>query len=112
MGKKLATTPRSRIKSSLHRLFLRSRERATAIKRDGYTCCRCRVKQSLANGREIYVEVHHKNGVKWDDIIEYIFQQLLVDPSNLETLCTDCHKAEHGTEYRTKERSANGRIHI
>lgn len=94
-SRKLPNTPRSRIKSALHKLFLRSRERAAALKRDGYTCCVCRAKQSRASGREIYVEVHHKNGVRWTEIIDYIFAQLLVDPSKLETLCTDCHKKEH-----------------
>ena len=60
MGKRLLITPNSKIKASLRQLFLRSRERAAAIKRDGYTCQVCGAKQSRAQGREVYVEVHHK----------------------------------------------------
>lgn len=95
---KLPYTPRSRIKGALHRLWLRSRERAAALKRDQYTCQRCGKKQSTAKGREQSVCVHHINGVKWAEIIEYVYQQLLVSPDLLETLCQDCHDNEHEAE--------------
>jgi hypothetical protein len=95
MPKKSPNTTNSQIKSALHRLFLRSRERGRRIKDDKYTCQRCGLKQSKAKGREVKVEVHHINGVKWADIIQYIRDQLLVDPDKLETLCLKCHKDEH-----------------
>ena len=91
MGKKLPTTPRSRIKSALRQLWLRSRERAKRLKDDKYTCQECGIKQSRAKGKEVYVEVHHRHGVDWAELIDLVFERLLVDPSELETLCVDCH---------------------
>jgi predicted HNH restriction endonuclease len=43
------------------------------------------------------VQVHHKKGIaQWEKIIDLIFAEILVDPSLLEAVCVDCHKAEHG----------------
>jgi 5-methylcytosine-specific restriction endonuclease McrA len=70
---------------------LRSRERASAIKRDNYTCRCCGAKQSKAKGREVYVEVHHVGGIEWEQLINEVYRVLLVDPANLETLCKSCH---------------------
>jgi 5-methylcytosine-specific restriction endonuclease McrA len=93
MGKKLFYTPNSRIRAALRQLFLRSRERATAIKRDKYTCVKCGRKQSKAVGKEFKVQVHHKCGVdNWDKLFEAVRQYLLCDPGLMETLCEDCHK--------------------
>ena len=93
MGKKLPYTPNSRIKSALRQLWLRSRERAAAIKRDDYRCQRCRGKQSKAKGKEFKVEVHHLEGVEnWAEIYRTVKKYLLVDPEYLETLCPECHK--------------------
>ncbi len=85
------TTPRSQVRSALRQLWLRSRERAAAIKRDKYTCQECGVKQSKAKGREIKVEVDHLNGIVWEQMIDYIYRHLLVDPGYLETVCKGCH---------------------
>ena len=93
MGKKLPYTPNSQIRSALRNLWLRSRERSRALKRDNYSCVRCGVKQSKAKGREIEVEVHHKEGVtNWDELFFAIKEFLLCDPEDMETLCKDCHK--------------------
>jgi predicted HNH restriction endonuclease len=93
MGKRLPYTPNSRIKSALRQLWLRSRERAAALKRDGYTCQCCGIKQSRAKGREVYVEVHHAEGVlNWDHLYTAIRHWLLCNPEHLVTLCKDCHK--------------------
>jgi 5-methylcytosine-specific restriction endonuclease McrA len=95
LGKRLEYTPNSAIKAALRALWLRSRERAAAIKRDEYTCSRCGAKQSKAKGREVLVEVHHKEGVmNWNEIYRVIRQYLLCGPENMETLCKDCHKME------------------
>ena len=92
MGKRLPYTPRSRIRSALRQLFLRSRERAAAMKRDGYTCQGCGVKQSRAKDREVYVEVHHKEGVEnWEALFDAVYKYLLCDPRGMETLCKKCH---------------------
>jgi len=88
-------TPNSRIKAALHKLWLQSRERAAAIRRDGYTCQHCGVKQSTAKGKERKVVVHHLDGVEWENILAYIRRHLLVEPRKLVTLCPDCHKREH-----------------
>ena len=97
MGKKLASTPRSKVKNAIRQLWLRSRERAAAIKRDKYTCQKCGVKQSKAKGKEQRVEVHHKHlGIQnWDKIIDLIFEEILVHPDELETICPECHQLEH-----------------
>jgi len=103
--KKLPYTPNSKIRSALRRLFLRSRERSTALKRDKYTCRCCGAKQSRAKGKEVYVEIHHKEGVlNWDKLFKAIREYLLCDPLFLETLCDKCHK-EGGSDVE-KEKSS------
>jgi len=96
MGKKLPTTPRSKVRAAIRQLWLRSRERAAALKRDGYCCQHCGVKQSKAKGKEQRVEVHHLDGIEWENIIDYIFRHVLIDPKGLETICPACHEKEHG----------------
>ena len=96
MAKKLPYTPNNKIKSALRQLWLRSRERAAAIKRDEYRCQRCGGKQSKAKGKEFKVEVHHKSGIEnWQELYDSVRKNLLVDPENLETLCKECHKKDH-----------------
>jgi len=95
MGKRLPYTPNSKIRAALRRLFLRSRERATALKRDGYTCKKCNAKQSRAKGKEVFVEVHHLEGcLNWDELFIAVRKYLLCDPKFLETLCVKCHEEE------------------
>lgn len=85
-------TPRSRIKGMLRQIFLRSRERAEALKRDHYSCQKCGIKASTAKGREVKVQVHHKRGIfVWDKVIDLIYDEILCDPIDLETLCVSCH---------------------
>lgn len=100
---KLPTTPRSRIRAALHQLWLRSRERAAAIKRENGCCERCGAKRSVARGREVTLEVHHRDGIDWPALIDLVYERLLVDPSRLEVLCRECHGAEHEriTEHET-----------
>lgn len=96
MGKKLPNTPRSKVRNALRQLWLRSRERAAALKREKYTCQRCGVKQSKAKGKEQKVEVHHKEGIgNWEIVIDAIIAEILCDPSNLEVVCPNCHDKEH-----------------
>ena len=93
MGKRLSYTPRSQVRSALRRLWLRSRERAAALKRDKYTCQCCGRKQSKAKGKEVKVEVHHVEGVgNWDATMNVIYEQLLCLPDKLETQCKECHE--------------------
>ena len=92
MGIRLPYTPNSRIRACLRQLFLRSRERAKAIKRDKYTCQICGKKQSKAKGREQKVEVHHKTGIDWNGVCDLIRIKVLQKTEDLETLCIDCHK--------------------
>ena len=103
MAKKLPYTPNSRIKSALRQLWLRSRERAKRLKIDNYTCQKCGIKQSRAKGREVYIEVNHKEGVlNWEEVYRVIREFLLCDPEYLETLCKECHKQE--TERQNNEK--------
>jgi len=95
MGRKAAYTPNSKIRSAFRQLWLRSRERQAALKRDKYTCS-CGRKQSRAKGKEVKVQVHHRDGeIQWDKIIQFIRETLLVPPELLETLCEECHKEKH-----------------
>jgi len=94
MGKKLPHTPNSQIKNALRQVWLRSRERAAALKRTGYCCEVCGIKQSVAKGREVKLEVHHINGIDWSGLVDLIRERMLPDPSELEPLCVECHRKE------------------
>lgn len=94
MSRKQPNTPRSRIRSALRQVFLRSRERAAVLKEAGYTCS-CGLKQSKAKGREVSVQVHHRSGVdNWSEIIDAVYVALL-NKNDMEVLCKACHDAEH-----------------
>ena len=98
IGRRLPTTPKSQIKNALRQIWLRSRERAAALKRDNYSCQICGKKQSVAKGREVKVHVHHINEIDWDGVVELIIDRLLPDPSELKTYCKECHVEEHRKE--------------
>ena len=95
MGKRLPYTPNGRIRSALRLLWLRSRERAAALRATGYCCADCGVKQSAAKGREVRLDVHHRKPVDWDGIFDDLRRRLLVPPEGLEPLCDDCHAKRH-----------------
>jgi predicted HNH restriction endonuclease len=99
MGKKLKYTPNSRIRACLRQLFMRSRERAACLKAAGNCCESCGVKASKANGREVDVFVHHKDGIEnWDALFKAVREFLLCDPKNMECLCKKCHEEKHKEE--------------
>ena len=105
MGRRLPYTPNAKIKAALRQLFLRSRERAAAMKRDKYCCVRCGVKKSVAKGREVKCEVHHRSGVlNWQPIYELI-RKYLLNESDMETLCESCHKKETEKQLTPKDNS-------
>jgi hypothetical protein len=100
MGKRLLTTPKSRVKNALRQVWLRSRERAAAIKREEARCECCGAKQSVAKGREVKLEVHHKTGIlNWDAILDAVYKYLLCDPGELQVLCKRCHDEHHSEEF-------------
>ncbi len=98
MGKRLPHTPRSKVRAALQQLWLRSRERAAALKTAGYRCEECGAKQSAAKGRVVALEVHHMNGVEWEQVIDYVYRHLLCNPADLEVLCKACHEDRHEHE--------------
>ena len=103
---KSTQTPKSQIKSALRQLWLRSRERGMAVKRDGNTCTKCGAKNSRAKGREVYVEVHHKFGIQnWNEIYAAIYKNLLIHPDELVCLCKECHGEQ---EHEEDEPQYNG----
>jgi predicted HNH restriction endonuclease len=93
MGKRSPNTPKSRVKNAIRQVWLRSRERAAALKKTGYCCERCEVKQSKAKGREVKVQVHHVDGIDWDGVVDLVIERVL--RGDLEVLCEDCHGKEH-----------------
>lgn len=98
MKSKTPTPLRSRLRSALRMVWMRSPERAAALKRDNYTCQvpGCGKKQSKAKGREIKVEVHHIEGIfDWAEVLDFIGAcGLFCNKNFLRTVCTDCHKKE------------------
>jgi predicted HNH restriction endonuclease len=85
-------TPASRIRNALRLLWLRSRERAEALKNTGYCCSVCGAKQSTAKGREVKLQVHHVDGCDWDGVIETIRKKILQTPDRLTPVCKPCHE--------------------
>ena len=104
MGRKKPETPLSQIVTALRGyVWLRSRERTAALKREGYTSERCNAKQSKAKGREVKVVVHHRNGINWKGLAELIRERLLPHPSELEVLCKKCNDLEHPPKKQAKQ---------
>jgi hypothetical protein len=90
------------VRAALRQLFLRSRERAAALKAAKNCCAKCGAKASKKQGHEVKVQVHHLQGIgNWDKIIGLIFEELLCDPKYLQVLCVACHDVE--TEHQRKE---------
>ena len=99
MGKRLPTTPRSRVRSALRQVWLRSRERAACLKAAGNRCARCTAKSSKAKGREVSIEVHHITPIDvWAEVLELVYRRILCDPSQMVCLCRSCHAKIHGED--------------
>jgi len=64
-------------------LWLRSRERAQALKNTNYCCAYCGIKQSTAKGREVKLDVHHLDQINWDGLCDLIRERLLQTPERL-----------------------------
>lgn len=105
MSRKLPFTPNSKIRQALRVLWLRSRERSQALKNTNYCCAYCGVKQSVAKGREVRLDVHHMNGIDWLGLCDLIRQRLLQSPEKLAPICENCH--EKITEKQQKRNDAN-----
>ena len=95
MPRKQPNTPRSRIRSTLRQLWMRSRERAAALKRSGNSCELCGELSDKRKGGTAKLEVHHLDGIEWNNILDYVERHILVDPAKLEVLCKCCHAKEH-----------------
>lgn len=88
----MSLTPKYLIVRQLRQLWMRSREKSAAMKRDNYSCVCCGVKKSVAKGKEQKIEVHHKKGeINWDKLVKVLREDLLCSVDDLETLCPDCH---------------------
>lgn len=96
--KKSNITTDSKIKSSLRRLWLYSRERSEALKVAKYTCECCGKKKS----KDVKIHVHHKTQIDWKKIYKYIRQRLLCSHKVLQVVCVDCHKNIHYGEKKAK----------
>jgi hypothetical protein len=53
--------------------------RMSIRERDKYTCQKCGIKQTMAKGKEVKIEIHHKNHVlNWGKIFECIKENLFL----------------------------------
>ncbi len=96
MSKKQLNTPRSRVRAALRSVWMKSRERAAALKRTGNTCEICGKKQSMAKGKEVKLEVHHTTGIgNWNEVIDAVYKHILCHPDQLQPLCKECHERVH-----------------
>lgn len=90
-------TSNSTIVNCIRRLWLYSKERKAAVKDQNNRCQRCATKGIKNRFEEIVIQVHHRKGeINWEKIINFIREEVLVDPSELELLCGKCHDMEHG----------------
>ncbi len=89
-------TSKTHIVRMLRQMWLRSKERGTALKRENYCCEECGVKRSKKKDAEQKITVHHKEGIgNWDAVIEKIRKEILCNPKNLKVLCPECHDEEN-----------------
>jgi 5-methylcytosine-specific restriction endonuclease McrA len=100
-------TPDGIIKSAMRLLFMRSREKGAAMRRDKNTCQQCGAKGSVAKGKEVKTECHHIIGtegrdINWQRIYEVIREELLCPPQEMITFCRPCHLAIHGKTIKPK----------
>lgn len=107
MKKREGYTPSGRIRQALRLLWLRSRERQAALKATGYRCAYCGVKQSVAKGKEVRLEVHHMDGVDWEGLIELVRERLLQRAERLAPACKECH-AKEGAKGEEAKRCTHG----
>ena len=75
-----------------------------AVKDQKNTCVECGRKGSVAKGREVKINVHHKDGIRWDNLIQLIRDQLLQTPDKYVCMCEECHVKLHKEE---KEKEIN-----
>ena len=108
MGKRVPYTPTSRITAMCRVLWLRSRERAAAIKRESGCCQVCGAKgraKETCNGPKVALEVHHERPPSWERIHKVIREELLQEPEVLTVFCKSCH-----TGFHNKGGKANGNL--
>jgi thymidine kinase len=82
-------------------IFLKSRERADALKKTQYCCSKCGIKASQKKGAVVKVEVDHVDGIDiWDELITLIEEKLLCigKPDKLQPLCKECHQKKTDEE--------------
>jgi hypothetical protein len=82
-------TPRSEIKGRIDRIWFWSRERREKVrllKLSGDWCDEC---------EKVWEEIHHKEEAKINEIIDMIYETLLVPPEKLVGLCKECHNKKH-----------------
>lgn len=101
--KKKPITPRSWIKGKLQQIFMRAREHGEALRLTGYCCDECGIKKSVAKGRVVKLEVHHKKEANMNKIIDLIQEELLVQ-ENLQPLCVPCHDVKHPDRIKRKKK--------
>ena len=112
MKKRMDYTPNSRIVNAIRQLWLRSRERSMAVKLAGNTCMDCGRKGSVAKGREVKIQVHHRAGIDWHGIAQMVRDRVLQTPAAYDVLCKECHDKRHPegpTSHRTDNPSTDKR---
>ena len=80
-------TKRSFVYAAIRKVWLYSKERQHALKAENHQCEECNSKDNI--------HVHHKDGTSLKEVVDLIYERLLVHPDRLEVLCEDCHKEAH-----------------
>lgn len=74
--------------------------RYAVMRRDKWTCQECGDHNHVGRGSRIVLEVHHIIAAVHDN-------SLVLDPSNLITLCHDCHVATHNYGFKAAKKPGN-----
>lgn len=74
-------------------------------KRDAYLCVDCMKKNKLTAAEE----VHHIVELTPDNVTD---PSIALDPSNLVSLCRECHRARHGARQHRYEIDERGNVKI
>lgn len=101
--RRLPVTPNSQIRAALRMLSLRCREIAQAKKEQNNTCQICGRKGSVSKDHPCKTNMHHRNGIRWAEMLACIRKELLQTPADYVCMCDTCHIKHHKDEMEAEE---------